>query len=562
MTVASFGPAENLEGDAKERRSGSKSSAGDEKDPLVAKRRREPDTLADWLQDLSDHFGFKLLVTLVFVQHLQKGFANTLRTKAEPYIYKSYHVSAPQTQVYTGIASVPWSMKPFIGLLSDACPIYGYSKGPYMLLVTILGVAGAITIGLAPEEILGIGGVVLSTFMIELQCSTTDLLSEAMYSSRIRALPEKGPDLLTFVWCGIQIGSLMAILLSGPLISAFGPKVPYLIIAVPSLAVVIPVLLGYLEEKQQTSEEVTATRRRLREHPELCGLCVLTFTCSVVLLVVGMVYKNPLLNSIVGVMVVLTILGSYWLFLSPIIAAVASFSILQASLDVNVSGAAFYFFTDDAAQYPEGPHFSEMFYNTVQGSVGAMCSLLGIWTYQRYMKTWRYRNMLLATNLFFSLLSLLDVVLFARINLRMGIPDHVFLLGSSVFSTVVSQWKIMPTVVIISYLCPKGMEATMYGLLASAHNVGIPISASSGALMLELLGCQPSGAAGESAEFENLWIASAVAAVLPSITIVALFYLIPDARQDQRLIEDPDFDGTEGSLWRRWTARRAAEHVL
>ncbi len=46
----------------------------------------------------------------------------------------------------------------------------------------------------------------------------------------------------------------------------------------------------------------------------------------------------------------------------------------------------------------------------------------------------------------------------------------------------------MPGVVILSQLCPPGMEATMYALLAGCHNLGNSISANLGAYMLQLLG--------------------------------------------------------------------------
>merc|ERR1719393_830572 len=114
------------------------------------------------------------------------------------------------------------------------------------------------------------------------------------------------------------------------------------------------------------------------------------------------------------------------------------------------------------------------------------------------------------TNIVLSLLSLTDVIMFTRLNVQWGIPDHFFCLGASVMQTVVSQWMWMPGVVILSQLCPKGMEATMYALLAGCHNLGNTIASNCGALALELLGCQPSGQPNESEQFKNLWIASCI----------------------------------------------------
>merc|ERR1719326_1758242 len=121
------------------------------------------------------------------------------------------------------------------------------------------------------------------------------------------------------------------------------------------------------------------------------------------------------------------------------------------------------------------------------------------------------------TNIVLSLLSVTDVMMFTRLNVRLGLPDHAFVLGASVLTTVVGQWMWMPGVVILSQLCPKGMEATMYALLAGCHNLGNTIASNCGALVLEWVGCQPSGADNESAQFTNLWLASLLATVLPAV---------------------------------------------
>merc|ERR1719258_752512 len=62
----------------------------------------------------------------------------------------------------------------------------------------------------------------------------------------------------------------------------------------------------------------------------------------------------------------------------------------------------------------------------------------------------------------------------------------------------------MPSTVIMSQLCPRGMEATMFALLAGCHNLGATISSNFGAVLLEWLAINPSGAKDESVQFQNL----------------------------------------------------------
>ena len=71
--------------------------------------------------------------------------------------------------------------------------------------------------------------------------------------------------------------------------------------------------------------------------------------------------------------------------------------------------------------------------------------------------------------------------------------------------------------------------------------------------MLHLLGVSPSGAVAESAEFDRLWIASLIATVLPMLTIFAIPWLIPDAKQtDSLLDENAPNSATAGSLMEKW----------
>lgn len=315
-----------------------------------------------------------------------------------------------------------------------------------------------------------------------------------------------------------------------------------------------------MEETPKTEEQVQESRRLLFEQKEACLLCLLMFVGTVVLTFLGVAYESVPLNAAAAVVVAFVMLFAFSLVLKPIIAKVNAFFLVQTSLGFSVGGASFYFFTDTPTQYPEGPHFSMVFFTSVLGVVGAVCSLIGIYSYQRFMKDWTYRRLLMMTNIALSLLNMSDVIILSRLNVKLGIPDAVFVLGASVLQTIVSQWMWMPGVVILSQLCPKGMEATMYALLAGCHNLGNTIASNCGAYVLLLLNCNPSGQEAESHQFDRLWIGSALSTVLPMLTLLLLPWLIPDSRQTDKLLDDDDRDATTGSLWRRLTgAERPAQ---
>jgi len=224
-----------------------------------------PQNLREFLRNLEYHFGFKLLATLFASQHALKGFAMTFVQPCVQYLLASYQVNGPQVQVFQGVISLPWAMKPVIGLVSDAVPIFGYKKGPYMILVTLLGIMAYATIGSVPKEMLSLRAVVACLFFVQLQCSACDLLSEALYAAKIQVTPKRGPALMTYVWFGIQVGAVLAGLLVGPAIERYGIKVPFLIALGPASFVLVPIIRGYLEEQLISREDLVAIRRRLWE---------------------------------------------------------------------------------------------------------------------------------------------------------------------------------------------------------------------------------------------------------------------------------------------------------
>lgn len=513
--------------------------------------------LKGFMHNLEDQFGGKLLWLLFAAQFLTKGFAREFSGKAEPYLYRLYHVPATQMQIYQGVTQLPWAMKPIIGLVSDICPIQGYNKAPYMIITSVFGVASFLYIGVSPVSALPVGLLVICFIFIQLQGSTADLLTEAKYAEKMRQNPKNGPALLTYVWFGMQVGMLMAVLFSGVAIARFGPHNVYLLAALPATVVLVPVALNYLEESPLSKRQVSEAWSRFMAQGETVVLCMLMLCGTLMLTFVGLTTSShgTHITGIVAIFVACVILVGFSVLLSPVIAKFNAFSLLQSSMSLSVGGAAFYFFTDTPEQYPEGPHFSPFFFNSVVGVVSSIVSLFGIYCYQRFMSTWTYRNILLATNVAYSLICLPDIILFTRYNLKLGIPDHVFMLGATVAQTIIYQWQWMPQVVILSNLCPKGMEATMYALLAGCHNLGGTIAANCGAIVLDLLGCTPSGLLNESSKFDNLWKASAISCMLPMVTIVLIFWLVPDVRQIDALLDESIESATSGSLWRRWTGR-------
>jgi hypothetical protein len=246
------------------------------------------------------------------------------------------------------------------------------------------------------------------------------------------------------------------------------------------------------------------------------------------------------------------VLGFFSVLLNPMIAKVNAFGLIQMSLALSLGGASFYFVMDDDASYPEGPHFTRQFYSMVLPLLGSVFTITGIWMYNRMAGDFTYQRMYIVGNLLYCFCSLFDIVFYLRLNKRWGINDHFFVIGSSAFQTVLGTWLWMPSTVIMSQLCPKGMEATMFALLAGCHNLGGTISSNFGACLLELLAINPTGGKHESSQFKDLWIASLIACMLPAFSILLVPWFIPDKRQTESVLPKEDMPANEGSLLRQW----------
>lgn len=510
--------------------------------------------LSSFLSKLNSVFGYKFLVIIFLVQHLLRGFGFSLSRSADSYLLGARGVPAPEMQRLLVVSYLPLGMKPAIGLISDVLPVWGYKKAPYFLFASALGITSYFIIGTSSDDFLSVTGLVVCMFLCMVQVSTCDLLTDARVAEKLQSAPTYGPDLLTYVWFGISVAGLLSAMASGAVIQFLGANTCYLIGAVPAMLVVVPVVFGYFEEEQLNDEEVSSIRSRFAQQKGVCLLCVMMLVMTLTLSASGLFIRNSSIAAALGATLSLVMLASMSLVLSPTIAKFNAFSLLQTSFTFPTWGASFYFYTNTPEQYPEGPHFSPFFVTTVMGTIASVVSIFGIVSYNRYLKGYNYRWLLVFANIAFSLLSLLEVIVFSRLNVRLGIPDEVFALGGSVLLAVVQEWMWLPQVVINSCLCPEGMEATMFALLAGSHSLGTGISYNMGAFLLGSLGVRPSGQENESDQFDNLWIASLIGTVLPLFSVFLVFWLVPDANQNERLLKDEErYDPTAGSLWRRWT---------
>mmetsp|Transcript_25110 Transcript_25110/g.44641 ORF Transcript_25110/g.44641 Transcript_25110/m.44641 type:complete len:629 (-) Transcript_25110:122-2008(-) len=490
-------------------------------------------TFVQWIHKLAGRATAGLLFTIFSVQHLQKGLVQSYINNSLSFYFRDMGgISAAQMQIYISVVMTPWSLKGLMGVGSDVFALGGFHKIPYMLFTACAAILALFAIGTTPEAQMGIGVALLCLFTAQFHIALNDLLIEAKYSEKIQQNPDINSDLVSYVWGGMSVMSVVAVATVGIVIQKLGARWVFALCCIPIFFGAIPVALNMMNDQRVPNAGcVKMDTTQLRAQGEgYTYLAALMTILSLGLANSGVFYNNIRFNLVLALMCGIITIGGFYVWTPPMIAKVNAFTLIQTLFSMSIEGATFYFFTDGPEQYPEGPHFSDWFYTTAIGLVASLTAILGIVIFNLYLGHMKYRTIFLWSTLVYSTLNLVNIIVYLRINKQWGISDKAFVLGSAALQTVIKEFNYMPAVMIMSRLCPRGLEATMFALLASASNLGSNISNYSGAFLLDMLGVRPNGSNDESEQFKNLWLVCLIVSVLPCLPLVLLPYLIPDAR--------------------------------
>jgi hypothetical protein len=103
---------------------------------------------------------------------------------------------------------------------------------------------------------------------------------------------------------------------------------------------------------------------------------------------------------------------------------------------------------------------------------------------------------------------------------------------------IVNVWCTLPLAIIMNQLCPKGVAATSYALLAGSNNLGNALSQYLGAFVLHAMNINPTGAPNEGHQFDQLWKAGIISAALPVLPIALIFVLIPNTSASESILDE------------------------
>ena len=412
------------------------------------------------------------IATIYFVEG-----ALGLARLAQTFLLKDeLHLGPAELSALTGIFTLPWTIKPLYGFLSDGFPLFGYRRRSYLVLAGLVGCFSYSAVGHDFWGVLGsssadnvaytVGALVVSSACI----AVSDVVADGIVVQKTRESAETDPALAgglqSLCWGSAAIGGLLSAYFSGSLLEVMKPQDVF------SLTAILPFVvasIGILIDEEPVSKTTSTT---------INGSGALATTTD----------EDPLAD-------VKSQMSSLWgAIKKPEIYKPAAFIFLWQSTPTS-EGAMLFFMTEDLGFGPE-------FLGRVR-FIAAFSSLLGVWLYNSYLKTKSIKDILFWSTIVSFPLGLLDLVLITHANRAIGIPDNWFVFGDDVVLSILGEIAFLPSLVLAARLCPKGVEAVLFATLMSINNGAGTVGTEIGAFLTKQLAVTESN-------FDNLALLSFV----------------------------------------------------
>lgn len=383
------------------------------------------------------------------------------------------HLGPAELSALTGIFTLPWTIKPLYGFLSDGFPLFGYRRRSYLVLAGLIGCLSYSAVGHDFWGLLGdstvkdnvaytVGALVVSSACI----AVSDVVADGIVVQKTRESAETDPALAgglqSLCWGSAAVGGLLSAYFSGSLLEVMKPQDVFALTAILPFVVAA---IGFLIDE----EPVSKTKNVIN------GDLTTTMAGSD-----GDIVQQQQQEEDDPLLVIKGQISSLWEAIKqPQIYKPAAFIFLWQSTP-TCEGATLFFMTDDLGFGPE-----------ILGRVrfiGAFASLFGVWLYNSYLKTKSIKDILFWSTIISFPLGLLDLVLITHANRAIGIPDTWFVFGDDVVLSVLGQIAFLPSLVLAARLCPKGVEAVLFATLMSINNGAGTIGTEVGAFLTKSFG--------------------------------------------------------------------------
>ncbi len=433
-------------------------------------------------------FGQKpsLELTAILMVYFVQGIVGLARLAVSFFLKDELGLGPAEVSALVGVAALPWMIKPAFGFISDGLPLFGYRRRPYLILSGLLGTCSW---GLMATVVHTPWAAAAAIALSSLSVAFSDVIVDSVVVERARkeSLATAGA-LQSLSWGASALGGLTTAYFSGSLLQQFNARTVFGITATfPLIVALVAWLIS--EERNLERPDWGIVRQQL-----------------------GQLKQAVTQRSI--------LLPTAFLFL------------WQAT---PTAESAFFFFTTNELG------FDPEFLGRVR-LVTSLASLMGIWVFQRWLKTVSFRAIFGWSTVISALLGLSTLLLVTHVNREWGISDRWFSLGDSLVLTVMGQIAFMPVLVLAARLCPPGVEATLFAVLMSVVNLAGLVSYGGGSLLMHWFGIT-------ATSFTNLPLLIVLTNITTLLPLPLLGWVPLDANSEQSGAVTPipaaiDFDSS------------------
>ena len=410
------------------------------------------------------------ILTVYFVQ----GILGLARLAVSFFLKDELLLSPVQVSTILGIVSLPWIVKPLFGFMSDGLPIFGYRRCPYLVLSGVLGALSWVSLATVVHKPIT---ATLAIMLSSLSVAVSDVIVDSLVVERARAESQtEAGSLQSLCWGASALGGIITAYFSGILLEHFTTRTVFWVTAsFPLLVSGVAWLITETPIYEVSKDNSLNVKDQLKQlHQAVTQKAI-------------------------------------WL-------PAAFVFIWQAT---PTAESAFFFFTTKELQ------FQPEFLGRVR-LVASVASLLGIWIFQRFLKTIPFRVIFTWSTLMSAALGMTMLLLVTHTNRLIGIDDYWFSLGDSLILTVMGQVAYMPVLVLAVRLCPSGVEATLFALLMSIFNLAGLVSYELGAGLMHMLRISDNN-------FDLLWLLVIITNISTLLPLPFINWL-PPANPDKEAI--------------------------
>ncbi|CAM8953189.1 unnamed protein product [Rhodiola kirilowii] len=448
------------------------------KNPVILKLRKsvrkveedEEEEEEEEEKEVGSQVWFKQMLSFCGLGYWVSGF------RCFPWLALNIHMAQnlnmhPSTlQMVQNSGNLPMVAKPLYGVISDALYIGGAHRIPYVCIGVLLQILAWAPLGLIPDAGSSLTPLMSLVLLSNLGASITEVAKDALIAEYGKE--HKITGLQSYAFMASAAGGILGNLIGGFCLLKTQPRTMFLVFsALLSLQFVCSVTT---KEASLGLRKPTAGTRVASSVSESIRTQFSDFTVAV---------KDERISR-------------------PLIWIAGSIAMIPI-----LSGSIFCYQTQCLHINPSVLGMSKV--------IGQLLLLSLTVLYDRFLKNMSMRKLVSSLQFLYALALLLDLVLVKQINIKLGIPNELYVLCVSGLAETIAQLKTLPFTVLLANLCPPGCEGSLTSFMASALMLASILSGFLGVGLSSVIGIT-------SGDYSNLptgIVIQALAALVPLLWI-------------------------------------------